>query len=87
VQVTDPEDQEKLMSIINSITINNGVLVWCCDLDFLQRVKPSLDSSEVGAQMMRKIVSVRKGLDPRNVFYSHSRYENYFATGIFRKLT
>lgn len=36
---------------------------------------------------MRKIVEVREGMDPRNVLYSHSRYEDYFAKGLFRKLT
>ena len=36
---------------------------------------------------MRKIVEVREGLDRRNIFYSHSRYEDYFAKGAFRRLT
>lgn len=36
---------------------------------------------------MRKIVEVREGLDRRNVLYSHNRYEEYFAKGLFRRLT
>jgi len=36
---------------------------------------------------MRKIVEVREGLDRRGVLYSHSRFEDYFAKGVFRKLT
>ena len=36
---------------------------------------------------MHKIVEVREGLDPRNVLYSHHRYEDYFAKGLFRKMT
>ena len=36
---------------------------------------------------MRKIVEVRRALDPRGRFYSQNRYEGYFKKGIFRKLT
>ena len=36
---------------------------------------------------MRKIVEVREGIDKRNIFYAHSRYENYFAKGLLRRMT
>jgi N-acetylglutamate synthase-like GNAT family acetyltransferase len=76
-----------MMAIINEVTSHNGVLVWCSSHELLMRIKPSLDSSEVGAELMRKIVEVREGLDRRNVFYSHNRYEDYFAKGLFRRMT
>jgi hypothetical protein len=81
------DDHEKYIEVINEITNHNGSLVWCDIPEILLRIKPSTDSSEVGAELMRKIVEVREGLDHRNVLYSHSRYEDYFAKGLFRKLT
>lgn len=61
--------------------------MWCDIPEILMRIKPSLDSPEVGAGLMSKIVEVREGLDPRNILYAHNRFENYFAKGFFRKLT
>lgn len=81
------EDEDQLSKMINEITNNNGVFVWCKDKNLLLKCKPSVDSSEVGAELMKKLVEVREGLDRRKVFYSHNRYEQYFAKGFFRRIT
>lgn len=74
----------------NLLTYLSGlgaVLVWCQDKDKLKNLKPSLDVTETGAELMKKIVQVREGIDKRHVLESHDRYEKYFAKGFFRKVT
>lgn len=36
---------------------------------------------------MKILVQIREGIDHKKIYYSHNRYEEYFAKGTFRKLT
>jgi hypothetical protein len=81
------EEEDKLQDMINNITNNGGIFVWSSNKTLMLNIKPSIDSTEVGAQLMKKIVEVREGFDQRSVLCSHNRYEGYFAKGFFRKMT
>lgn len=36
---------------------------------------------------MKILVQIREGIDHKKIYYTHNRYEEYFAKGTFRKLT
>lgn len=61
--------------------------MWSEDKNLMKNMKLTLDLTETGAELMKKIVQVREGIDKRHVLESHDRYEKYFAKGFFRKIT
>lgn len=82
-----PEDPALLRKLLSVVSAHGGVLVWCRDQDQYARLKERTDLTEAGAELMKKIVEIREGIDRKHVLESHSRYEKYFAKGLFRKIT
>lgn len=70
--------EDTLTKLVNFITNENGVFVWCRNKKFLKKIKPSIGSSEVGVGVMRRLIQLRKSFDPKLIFYGHQRYEKYF---------
>lgn len=66
---------------------SGAVLVWAEDKQLYKHFKERNDLTEAGAELMKKIVEIREGIDKRQVLEAHDRYEKYFAKGFFRKIT
>lgn len=82
-----PSDPSHLRRLLSVVSAHSGVLVWCRDRQEYLRVKERADLTEAGAELMKKIVEIREGVDRKHVLQSHSRYEKYFTKGFFRKIT
>ena len=48
--------------------------MWSQDKNLMKSMKPTLDLTETGAELMKKIVQVREGIDKRHTLESHDRY-------------
>jgi N-acetylglutamate synthase-like GNAT family acetyltransferase len=53
----------------------------------MKEIKKATDTSEVGSELMKILVQIREGIDHKKIYYTHNRYEEYFAKSTFRKLT
>jgi hypothetical protein len=53
----------------------------------MKEIKKATDTSEVGSELMKILVQIREGIDHKKIYYTHNRYEDYFAKSTFRKLT